>query len=600
MPSCASAFRSACRLLVLSGAFLVAGSPGLARARAQPICAGAVGERSGAGPLRPTHGWLAIPDGSGAMLIHVPPRSEAGWNGGKARGSQDGTVRKAVPLDRVPSAIAAMGERVYLVFDQRTVAGEPVRRSVSSLVARPSAVGDYWYFEPEGRLTAHPALPPTGLLRALAGTPVGLAALIDDGPSANPGGSVRLFVLGGDRWAPVALPATVDPARVFLFGERRGLALLLVGQDGRADLWIGERPRPDLDARSPPPRGTEPDRTRGAFEDDQGLVLSRRPASDELPLELEWRRRGVGADGSVGLLDLARTDVVSVGGVLTAVTARSDGSAVVTTLTPASSYEVARAERVGADFAAVPLDVPGRLALVWITPDAAPGVPRSGKPAGAARSQVQVREISVYTGRILWSGPARGDTPVSPREVQLLAGALVAVTTVVLLLILRREADEGVYSLPDGTALAEPGRRLMAWSLDLGMVLAVACRIWNTDFSELLMPTGFVSGQTLWVIATALGLGFAAGTLCEWLTGRTPGKLLAGCEVIDVRSGVTTPRHPRFWQCVVRNAIKWLVPPVVVLGLLDARRRHRGDSFARSAVVIRVENEDSESADQDS
>ena len=87
--------------------------------------------------------------------------------------------------------------------------------------------------------------------------------------------------------------------------------------------------------------------------------------------------------------------------------------------------------------------------------------------------------------------------------------------------------------------------------------------------------------------------GLVLGVMGEVLIGRSIGKLLTGCEVVDVR--VTgSISHPQFWQALVRNVIKWVLAPAAMLGLMDAQGRHRGDSMSRTAVVVEEPDEDPE------
>lgn len=575
-----SILRALCRVTVV--ALVLANPTGGRGAQPDLPAAGATAEKSAAGWTRPTHGWLAIPDGTGAVLAHVPPRLQGGWADGRAHGALDGTVRQATRLDAMPKAMGAVGARIYAVFEQSTPAGEPVRRSVVSLIARPSAVGGDWYFEPEGRLNVHPSLPESGTLRGIVGTSAGLAAMIED---AQPGSGTRLLLLHHDRWSDVPLPTPVARGRAFLLATPEGIGLLALTPQGDAEYWVGtpSPPPPAAAPAMPSPRPFSDD-----FRDEESVWPPSSPTSQFAAVALDWKKTTVAADRSLLGLDAHRTRFFQVSGLLTYVTSEPDGLVLIGTVTADTSFEIARLPGIDGRFAAVPLDRPGRVVLAWMAEDPA-GQRRSGAKGDRPKTHPEVREISVFTGRVLYSGPGLGDAPVTPREVQLLAGGLVGIMTVVLLLVLRREPDDGVFHLPLGTALAEPGRRFIASIVDLALALLVCARLWEVPLSELLVPVGLVSGQSLWVMGTALALGLVAGTLSEWLTGRTLGKLIAGCEVIDVRPPERVLHRPSLWQSLVRNAVKWIVPPVAIVGLFDSQGRHRGDSYARSAVVVRVE-----------
>ncbi len=565
-----------CLLLLLA--------PRLALAQPSLLSAGNASARGGSAGSVPSQGWIVIPDGAGAVLAHVPPRRGIGWVDGSIHASADGTLRKAMHLDSMPVAIGAVGSRLYLVFEQSTLAGEPVRRPVSSVVAHPSAVGDFWFFEPEGRLYSHPSLPADGVLRSLAGTPLGLAALIGPG-STSRAAQARLLLLRKGKWTELASPVPAASVRTVLVGLGTGVGVLTIEPQGHATMWGGSIPAK--------PARTESDRrpTPSAdpyLDDEDRTVLTEEDPVSEAPFALEWRKTELAADGALAGLELARTRFFECGGLLTFVSGRPDGAVSVGTLTEHSAYELAQVPGVGTRFAAVPLDSSGRVALVWMAEDS-PGLPVTASADHTSKTHPEVREVSAFTGRILYSGPGQGDAPVTARELQLLIGALVGLMTVVLLLVLRGEPDDGAFHLPDGTALAEPGRRFTASVVDLSLALLIAARLWDVPVSEILSPSALLSGESLWVIGAALGIGLAGGTLSEWLTGKSPGKFLTGCEVVDVRTSEVMLRRPRLWQSLVRNSIKWFVPPVAMLGLLESAGRHRGDSFARCAVVIQVD-----------
>jgi hypothetical protein len=117
------------------------------------------------------------------------------------------------------------------------------------------------------------------------------------------------------------------------------------------------------------------------------------------------------------------------------------------------------------------------------------------------------------------------------------------------------------------------------------------------------------SGQQ--VLLTSVGIMIALGTVLEFLLGRTVGKIITGCEVVAVKLTAANPteapapqaekskadeqagpdRVP-LWRVFLRNVIKWGLPPVALIGMLDPNGRHRADQLARTAVVIEAPEED--------
>jgi len=77
------------------------------------------------------------------------------------------------------------------------------------------------------------------------------------------------------------------------------------------------------------------------------------------------------------------------------------------------------------------------------------------------------------------------------------------------------------------------------------------------------------------------------GTVAESVFGTTAGKLLLGCRVARA-AGVGGPRRVGAGAAFVRNLVKWALPPVAALALLETSGRHRGDLLARAVVLVRV------------
>ena len=94
---------------------------------------------------------------------------------------------------------------------------------------------------------------------------------------------------------------------------------------------------------------------------------------------------------------------------------------------------------------------------------------------------------------------------------------------------------------------------------------------------------------------TALAIAIPIASVMEAGFGRSPGKALLGIEVVRMSRGESAFTglvvRPSLVMCLVRNAIKWIMPPVAMLGLLDPELRHRGDVLSRSAVVVKYEDE---------
>lgn len=548
-----------------------------------------------------SHGWIAVPSMNGTALVHVPPRKP-----GVTKAAPDGTMRQARELKAPPIAIAGMGDQVFLISDVPATVGEPARRSVESLRAMPSAVGDLWYFEPDGHLRELPDLPAHGTVDGFVGTDAGPLALVDG----------QLLLLDDRGWHRIDPPSPLmgrewdSASRLIEIGGRP--AILSPRADGAIEAWVGQISAPVADR--PPARS----KRRGREPRDAGPSVE----SSDLRLEVTaeygvlWSSETYAADGSLAERGLAGPWIGEVGGVLTYATGKTDGSVAVGTITRQSSYELAVVPGVGSIFGVVPIEDGARVALAWLErePTAAgsesrvqrrvfpsPDDPKSGRKSDTARARghLEIRELSVFTGALLYAGPQRGDGPVSAFEVQLLAGALVLVMVVVLILVLSREPDDGVFHLPRGTAMAEPGRRAMAGVMDLGAAILIADKLWGVPITDLLGPNRIFSGEALWVLGSAVLIGLVLGTVGEWLTGRSFGKAMMGCAVVDARTPGGEPRAPRLWQALVRNLVKWIASPAAMLGLMESAGRHRGDALSRTLVCVSDADEDDDAETHD-
>lgn len=257
--------------------------------------------------------------------------------------------------------------------------------------------------------------------------------------------------------------------------------------------------------------------------------------------------------------------------------------------------EVVAVDVAGDTVAAIPVSGAGEAgsagaALVAVVPIEAPR-PRllllTSRTMEAAAPAYRATEVSLDTGRLWYDGPVRGVSPITVQDFRLLVAALVGILVVSLVVIIRPADDEGVLSLPEGVGLAEPGRRFLATALDLVLVTWLVSRLTSGSIAGVVSPaTWFSTGPDFGFLYATLLIGLAYGTVFEWLVGRTPGKWLVGCRVVRVQGRDGSLRGVGLVGCVTRNAMKWLVPPVAMLPLLNHSARHRGDLMAGAAVVL--------------
>ncbi|MEM9063940.1 MAG: RDD family protein [Planctomycetota bacterium] len=217
----------------------------------------------------------------------------------------------------------------------------------------------------------------------------------------------------------------------------------------------------------------------------------------------------------------------------------------------------------------IPMAGDQRLVLVRAAPD--------------GQSISKLVELSTATGRELYIGEPVQRGPVTASDLRILAVALVIATGSLLLLAVRGP-DPTVAALPDGASLAEPGRRVFATCLDIGIGAILAAFVTGRPLSELISPiTWFTAGGARDAIVF-LSVVFGLGVLGDWLLAGSPGKRLTGCRVVSAQAG--PPRRLSLLGSFVRNLVKFGLPVVAAMILLDHSRRHRGDALAGSAVVI--------------
>lgn len=207
---------------------------------------------------------------------------------------------------------------------------------------------------------------------------------------------------------------------------------------------------------------------------------------------------------------------------------------------------------------------------------------------GDAPKRFGVIEVSTATGAEIYRGPARNTVPLSANRFRLLALVLIGLTALLLLLTIRAGADQAVL-LPDGFALAEPSRRFTATCIDAliaAFIVSVAFGVPLLDLITLRILFG--SGDAWMLVPAVMATGFALGVAGESVSGRTLGKLLTGCRVVRVARPDSDGARvaPGLARSAVRNLLKWGLPPVTILALVDPSARSRADVVSGLVVVV--------------
>lgn len=575
-------------LVAVTILFLLVSMPALAQPAPKPIAGAAAAPPVEAESVKlapPGHGWLIIPDRDDPVtaVLHLPPRTGPG-------AARDGSMRIAPGLAHTAEQVAWWHSRVYvLLAEDRTapVGTADWQRRILSLGVVRSISGGWEY--PPGRFEVVAAIPARGKeVLAFGATRLGPLLLVrhSRGEWIVPGrgapeprqGDLELVLYSAGAWRSLPIPwlaagADQTPSDVWLASSGEELAVLTLARSG--DLIRCYRT------------------TLGPSWTDQGVIWasSDLPYADAQGRPLPPPRRVMLVDGQViaSAWEEGPPPVVRL-------IALRDGK-------PAEEFR-ARMENVPREHAVSAMDGSRRVAVIW---NQAPTPVESGSPGRARqrpRADLQVREVSVDTGRILYAGPLRADHWFSAREYQVLAIMLVLVMASVVVFVLRAEPTSAPV-LPTNVLLAEPSRRLFAAAIDYLPAALIMESVMNLPTGSLLFPLpGGAVPSTFWPFLGTLGVAAGVGTVMEWLFGRTVGKLLTGCAVVSVRR--TLPKTPNappaeaslgragLGQCLVRNFVKWSAPMLAMFILFDPARRHPGDLIARTLVVMVASSEPKE------
>ncbi len=237
--------------------------------------------------------------------------------------------------------------------------------------------------------------------------------------------------------------------------------------------------------------------------------------------------------------------------------------------------------------------------------------------------------ISTSTGRLIEAGPLSIISPVTRHDYRMI-GVLVAwVIGLIALVLIRPPASEYRLSLPDDITLAEPLRRLVAGMIDLGLAMTLGGIAAGNSLGDLVMldVSDLLTTQHGHITLLAvLGVGFVSGSFGEFMFGRSPGKAIAGCFVVKIggvapavsgerRTGSGENRtesgesetargtplpvpplpdlmYPSAPEAMLRNFIKWFLPPAALAGIWREAGRHRGEQYTGTAVVVPVEEDE--------
>jgi hypothetical protein len=601
-----------------------------------------LGQGSGEFAYNSGQGWIVTSDersrGSrGAIIWHVPPRG-----GASELGVQPGQVRLAGDVHSMPTAIAAVGDRLFMFFDDKPDIPPAKPREVLSVTAVSSGVQQgltgtqAWVTRPLGRYDAEPSLRSDGELLAATGTDDSVVTLLHGlrEESWDPT-SVTLYKLrvGGSgpppRWERIILPTEITtfsrgitridgnrvsmPAKWSLLGLPGGVLVAAQTAAPRTGWrWWNISFAPtgeNVIIRSQgtllpfPAEGSSevfPPSLLGVLESELFAVDSQSPGrlvtydisknGDKLPNLRASLSAPAGTAAPIspapGPLPGAQTPAVT-------------GDAV---SAPSSPVTGAMNGPLTGALIGGPSITFHAMVLGPALPDRAPQLIGDGR---------SLREVSASTGRLLFAGTLTPTSPVTVGDYRML-GLLMALTIATAIAFLGKRPGDVSVSLPAKTALAAPVARVLASSVDLIAACIIGTSLWRTPLASLWDSQWWGTATSLWTFVTILAVGIVLNAVLESATGRSLGKIFAGIYVVQAFALERTPRDPftraqprvakrlSIVRSLARNALKWLSPLVALAGILTLTRRHRGDEWAVACVVEFLADEDENEEETDS
>lgn len=579
------------------------------------MSAGGVAPRaSGAASSTAAHGWIVATDGRPSLnvtVLHVPPR--AGGEGTGVRAADDGTVRAASALTDMPLASAAVGDTLYLAFTGAR--SRQTQHRVVSLRAVPVAGGALWATLPSGRMSEGPVLDQAGRLAGLAGTGAGLAALVVDADRP----ALLLLDRRGTEWKRMTLAEEMTSWRVGdgatdVNEQGRGAAMRaretpwwgspwrIVG----GSRWVGVLAWRDGDEwtlwRSVISEAGVVDDAAWTRIDLslKGTALEGLSEESAKPVGPSTRVQFGVIDGeliAMGLVAIGGTGVMSPTGAEKRAHPRMEAAIVARRVDTSSAWRsLAQIPDVSELATLAPMEGVGRLAIFW--EDKAPAVRGEGdRRRTLGPPDWQIAEVSASSGEMFYRGRLRLPMATATSDYRALGLVMLVVLVGAVLFVIVPIRTQDLV-LPEKTSLASPGRRLLATLVDAFLALLAASVIWGVPLTQVFGVEAVLTGKVIEIVGTALVIAIPVSALMEAAMGRSPGKALVGIEVVRMSRGEAAFAglivRPSVVMCLVRNVIKWIMPPVAMLGLLDPELRHRGDVLTRAAVVVRFEDDGSE------
>lgn len=414
-----------------------------------------------------------------------------------------GSIVSAQGLPTYPAAMASLDGRLVMVFDPVVASPDaPARlRQVREVRATPGPRVPMQFFSEPSPL---PPIEVGGVVEGLALTHDGPMVVL--GPQ-HLGEPRRLLELGVSGWVDAAAPGDLDLLRPFQLLALDGAAVIAQDRsDSVASLWIRDQAPPEAVTGSVP----------------------------------QWREDELGAIPPSAQLISARGQVLALA---------TDGDG-------ADRLMIARAER-WFDVAEIERTSDRR----WVVPVGNAIVVVTSTLADPTRFACTVLTPG---GEVVYKGPAQTVGPVGRRELEVLGLLLASLLLTIAVFVFRPAgADRISVTLPEGYALADPWKRIVATTIDAAIAVLLSSLMWGVPLRAIVDLAMAVTGEHgVWPIVTAGGILTLISAVGEATTGRTPGKWMMGCRTV-----ASSGDHPSWGQAIARNAVKTLCPPLAAVSL---------------------------------
>ncbi|MFO0856128.1 MAG: hypothetical protein U0640_02080 [Phycisphaerales bacterium] len=575
-----------------------------------------------------------------AMLLHVPPSISFA-----PRDEQGGMARQLASLDFAYDTphIGASLNRVYLAVESNPAVasigpgGEPLPPPPTA-PTRVIAIPTGFY---EGRWL-NMAGPPEELRALQADRPVVSFTVCDVGPIAllGPGGrglkrvdEYELLVLPSglnQNWQNLALPPFSDDSLVSLSAGNEFITAFAPGADADPPRFaVGKISKREIVGPPVPTKVGGTGQSPSTIEIEWRVVALPKSTSPSVRPRFAVTRRGIiaavivpGVEKAPATLEAWSMDPQTVFAAKPNTTTHIGGELTPWRLLAKESVSIDDAIARDQNFAVAALDGEDTIVVAW-----PPGKSLSIKVIDPW-TRLGYAMISTSTGRMIESGPLTLISPVTRHDYRMI-GVLVAwVIGLIALVLIRPPKAEYQLSLPEDISLAEPLRRLVAGMIDLGLAMTLGGIAAGNSLGDLVMldiSDLLTTQQGHITLLAMLAVGFVSGSFGEFMFGRSPGKAIAGCFVVKVGSDVVRANErtseraneagagsgsgaggrkasrdgdeielmfPSLPEAMLRNFIKWFLPPAALAGVWREAGRHRGEQYTGTAVVVPVEEDE--------